>query len=128
MRVLITLTYVQGGQIRISLFDRIIRFSHKRSIPVARHRKEVSLSRVIAWHVGTHSFNQRSDLISSIFQRYAFIRIRAKDQVHVDLNSLQLSAIVLVLVGIKRIHHVLKLFDHAVSSHVAFCHLRLRSG
>ena len=83
------------------------------------------MCRIVAWHVRTHAFNKRPNLVSAIFQRYALVRVCAQDEVHVNLHSLQLSTVVLMLIGIERIHHLLQLFDHAIAAHIAFSHLWL---
>jgi hypothetical protein len=59
------------------------------------------------------------DVFSRVVERTIFIGVRSQDHGHVDLNSLQLCAVVLVLVLGKGLDHVRELVGNVVASFVS---------
>lgn len=97
---------MQSNELSVPLFKRIIRFPDKLSISFPRHGKEIPLRRLISHALSADdALHQASNILSTVFERSLTVRIGTQDERHVDLDRLQLCAVVLVLVRLEGVDH-----------------------
>jgi len=100
---------MQSHQLSIPLLHRGVRFAHKLLVPLACQSQEVLLRRLVSDTLlsDDHALDQSSYILSTVLERAFTVRVRAQNQRHVHLECLQLSAVVLMLVGLEGVDHAL---------------------